>query len=76
MHTAILQTWLNQASQQDFSAEKQDLPSSNPLGEVELTDAEIAAIYGGRPDPDGLNVYYAQPDVISKWYGIGLADGY
>lgn len=48
MHTEIIRTWQDLASQQNCSAEIQSSLAVNPGSEIELTDAHLEFIYGGQ----------------------------
>ena len=54
------------AHHQDLCTEKQVLPPADPICEIELTDADLEAIYGG-------NQIYAPPLLNSV--GLGGSNG-
>jgi len=48
----IVRAWKDEAYRQSLSAEEQVLLPANPAGEVELTDAELEAIFGAQASDD------------------------
>jgi len=46
----IVRTWKDKAYRWNFPVEEQDTLSSNLPGKIELTDAELASVYGGSTD--------------------------
>ena len=48
----IVRAWKDAAYRQSLSAEEQAIVPANPAGEIELTDAELQAIYGASCSGD------------------------
>ena len=42
----VIRAWKDEAYRQSLSAEEQALLPANPVGEIELTDADLEAVYG------------------------------
>jgi mersacidin/lichenicidin family type 2 lantibiotic len=51
----IVRAWKDEAYRQSLSAEEQVILLANPVGEIELEDAELKAIYGACEDDDHVN---------------------
>ncbi len=55
----IVRAWKDEAYRQSLSAEEQAVLPGNPVGEIELTEAELEAIagaaYGTRPSIDDID---------------------
>ena len=42
----IVRAWKDETYRQSLSTEEQAMLPANPVGEIELTDAQLAAVYG------------------------------
>jgi mersacidin/lichenicidin family type 2 lantibiotic len=50
----IVRAWKDETYRQSLSTEEQAMLPTNPAGEIELTDAQLAAVYGAA-DSDGVS---------------------
>src|SRR5258707_1106886 len=63
----IVRAWKDEAYRQGLSVEEQALLPTNPAGEIELTEAELEAIWGtfaddsGQTNPDGNRIITYNP---------------
>jgi len=63
----IVRAWKDEAYRQSLSAEEQALLPTNPAGEIELTEADLDAIWGasaddsGQTNPDGNRIITYNP---------------
>jgi mersacidin/lichenicidin family type 2 lantibiotic len=59
MNSNIVRAWKDEFYRQSLSDEERAQLPENPVGELELTDAELGSVFaaGGRSDPD-RNVSY------------------
>ena len=48
MNIDIVRTWKDEAYRQSLSEEDRCTLPENPVGEIELTDADLEAVYGGQ----------------------------
>ena len=48
MQVDIIRAWKDEAYLQSLSEEERRTLPANPVGEIELTDADLEAVYGGR----------------------------
>jgi len=44
----IVRAWKDESYHQSLSVEQQSMLPTNPAGEIDLTDAELEAVYGAR----------------------------
>ena len=68
----IVRAWKDESYRQGLSDEQLNTLPINPVGELELNDAELAAIYGGEVGPGflgGLGI----PDLGGTGVGVGTA---
>ena len=49
MNIDIVRAWKDEAYRQSLSEEDRCTLPENPVGEIELTDADLEAVYGGQP---------------------------
>ena len=48
MNIDIVRAWKDEAYRQSLSEEERCTLPENPVGEIELTDADLEAVYGGQ----------------------------
>jgi len=54
----IVRAWKDETYRQNLSVEEQGVLPANPVGEIDLTDEELEAVYGARhSDPTVPPVY-------------------
>src|SRR5437016_3202669 len=51
----IVRAWKDETYRQSLSTEEQAMLPANPAGEIELTDAQLAAVHGASGHGEGLN---------------------
>lgn len=56
MQIDIVRAWKDEAYRQSLSEEERCILPENPVGEIELTDADLEAVYGGRTAVVGCSV--------------------
>ncbi|MFL5696917.1 MAG: mersacidin/lichenicidin family type 2 lantibiotic [Ktedonobacteraceae bacterium] len=56
MQIDIIRAWKDEAYRQSLSEEERLALPENPVGEIELTDADLEAVYGGRSALVGCSV--------------------
>ncbi len=56
MQIDIVRAWKDEAYRQSLSAEERLALPENPVGEIELTDADLEAVYGGASAVAGCSV--------------------
>ena len=56
MNIDIVRAWKDEAYRQSLSEEERLTLPENPVGEIELTDADLEAVYGGATAVVGCSV--------------------
>jgi mersacidin/lichenicidin family type 2 lantibiotic len=56
MQIDIVRAWKDEAYRQSLSEEERRTLPENPVGEIELTDADLEAVYGGGTAAIGCSV--------------------
>src|SRR6266568_2988795 len=56
MQIDIIRAWKDEAYRQSLSEEERCTLPENPVGEIELTDADLEAVYGGQTALVGCSV--------------------
>ncbi len=49
----VTRAWKDESYRESLSAEERSLLPVNPAGEIELSDAELGAVYGGAANQGG-----------------------
>ena len=54
----IVRAWKDETYRQNLSVEEQGVLPANPVGEIDLTDEELEAVYGAQRGSLALPVYF------------------
>ncbi len=63
MNSNIVRAWKDEFYRQSLSDEERAQLPENPVGELELTDAEMESVFGGQGNDNPENHFRGNPDI-------------